>query len=125
MQLAGLVGLSAFKWHGDVGQSARRRFLAEPAHVLMITPESLEVMLISPKIDTAAPVRRPALRGHRRGAQLRRRRPGRAPDGRAGAAGSAIRRIDVQRIGLSATVGDPEVIGRWMQGSSQPTICRH
>ena len=53
LQLSGLVGATAFKWHGDVGQAARRHFLAEPAHVLMTTPESIEVMLISPKIDKA------------------------------------------------------------------------
>ena len=42
-----MVGLDAFKWHGDVGAAARARFVRDPAHVLMITPESLEVMLIS------------------------------------------------------------------------------
>ena len=26
---------------------------------------------------------------------------------------------DIQRIGLSATVGNPQVIGEWLQGSSQ------
>jgi ATP-dependent Lhr-like helicase len=117
-QLASLVGTTAFKWHGDVGQAARRQFLAEPSHVLMTTPESLEVMLISPKIDKASLFA--ALRfvvideihnfaAGDRGAHLM----------------AVLERLarytsfDLQRIGLSATVGDPMVIGHWMQGSSQ------
>lgn len=119
-KLASLIGATVFKWHGDVMQSARKRFLADPRHILMTTPESLEVMLISPKIDTAS-----LFAGLRfvvideihnfaagdRGAHLM----------------SVLERLaeytshDIQRIGLSATVGDPEVIGRWMQGSSQRT----
>lgn len=119
-QLASLTGATVFKWHGDVMQSARKRFLSDPSHILMTTPESLEVMLISPKIDTAS-----LFAGLRfvvideihnfaagdRGAHLM----------------SVLERLaeytphDIQRIGLSATIGDPEVIGRWMQGSSQRT----
>jgi len=118
IRLAGLVGATAFKWHGDVGQSARRRFLADPTHVLMTTPESLEVMLISPKIDKER-----LFDGLRfvvideihsfaagdRGAHLM----------------AVLERLgrysafDIQRIGLSATVGAPAVIGRWMKGSSR------
>jgi ATP-dependent Lhr-like helicase len=117
-RLAGLVGLQAFKWHGDVNQAARRRFLADPSHLLMTTPESLEVILISPKIDKVH-----LFSGLRfvvideihnfaagdRGAHLM----------------AVLERLaryspfDVQRIGLSATVGNPEEIGRWMRGSSQ------
>ena len=39
------------KWHGDVAASQKKRFMREPTSVLMITPESLEVMLISQKTD--------------------------------------------------------------------------
>lgn len=46
-RLAKLVGLKVFKWHGDVGASPRNRFLAEPTEILMTTPESLEVLLMS------------------------------------------------------------------------------
>ena len=42
-----MVGLKRFVWHGDTPAGARRRFLEEPAHLLMTTPESLEVMLMS------------------------------------------------------------------------------
>lgn len=117
IQLAGLVGSTTFKWHGDVGQADRQHFLAEPTHVLMTTPESLEVMLISPKIDTA-----------RLFAGLHFVVIDEIHNFAAGDRGAHLMAVlerlvhyspfDVQRIGLSATVGDPAVIGRWMQGSS-------
>lgn len=116
IQLAGLVGATAFKWHGDVKQAERQRFVADPTHVLLTTPESLEVMLISPRIDTA-----------RLFAALRFVVIDEIHNFAAGDRGAHLMAVlerlvrytsyDVQRIGLSATVGDPEVIGRWMQGS--------
>ena len=116
-QLASLVGLSSFKWHGDVGQSARRTFLEDPADVLLITPESLEVMLISPRVDKFALF-----------ADLRfvivDEVHAFAADDRGAHLVAVLERIqcysrhDIQRIGLSATVGNPEEIGRWLSGSS-------
>ncbi len=115
---AEMVGLRRFVWHGDVGDAAKRRFVKEPAEILMTTPESLEVMLVSPR----SPVQRlfkdlrlvvidevHALAGTDRGAHLM----------------SVIERIapssknDVQRVGLSATVGNPEQILTWLKGSSK------
>lgn len=113
-----MVGLSRFVWHGDVNQSARKRFLEDPAEVLMTTPESLEVMLMSSRISVGALFRDlrmviidevHALAGSDRGAHLL----------------SVLERIaqhsehDVQRVGLSATVGNPEEILAWLQGSSK------
>ncbi len=49
-----MVGLRRMVWHGDVGAHERKRFLAEPAELLMTTPESLEVMLVSSRVDAAA-----------------------------------------------------------------------
>lgn len=116
-KLTGLIGRRAGKWHGDVKEPARKRLINDPPDVLAITPESLEAMLLS----TRTPARRflarvravvideiHAFAGDDRGAHLV----------------SLLERIsriaetDVQRIGLSATVGDPEVIVRWMSGSS-------
>ncbi|EUA35241.1 DEAD/DEAH box helicase family protein [Mycobacterium xenopi 3993] len=45
------LGRSAAVWHGDVGQSQRRRILAERPDVLLTTPESIESMLVSTKVD--------------------------------------------------------------------------
>src|SRR5260370_14903819 len=51
---ARMVGLYVFKWHGDVTDSRKQRFRHRPAHILMTTPESLEVMFISARTDTPA-----------------------------------------------------------------------
>lgn len=115
---AEMVGLHRFVWHGDVADNAKRRFVKEPAEILMTTPESLEVMLVSPR----TPVERlfkdlrlividevHALAGTDRGAHLM----------------SVIERLapssqnDIQRVGLSATVGNPDQILAWIKGSSR------
>lgn len=113
-----MVGLRRFVWHGDVPDRDKREFVREPAELLMTTPESLEVMLLSPRFPT--PKVFPDLRmvivdevhafaGTERGAHLM----------------SVLERLikstknDVQRIGLSATVGNPEEILGWLQGTSR------
>jgi ATP-dependent Lhr-like helicase len=113
-----MVGLRRFVWHGDAAQGEKRAFVKEPAELLMTTPESMEVMLMSPRVPVAtlfADLRYAvidevhAFAGSDRGAHLM----------------SVLERIaalskhDVQRIGLSATVGNPEQIGRWIAGSSK------
>jgi ATP-dependent Lhr-like helicase len=115
---ARMVGLDVFKWHGDVSDSRKQRFRDSPAHVLMTTPESIEVMLISARTDARAIFgglstiiidEVHAFAGDDRGAHV----------------AALIERLiafcgrDVQRIGLSATVGNPQVIGKWLQGGSQ------
>lgn len=117
-RLTGMLGLTAFKWHGDVASSSRRRFLADPSDVLMITPESLEVILIKTDVDKpdlfhglrfAVIDEIHAFAGDDRGAHL----------------ASILERLqeyseyDIQRVGLSATVGNPEEILAWQQGSSR------
>ncbi|MCA9677785.1 MAG: DEAD/DEAH box helicase, partial [Myxococcales bacterium] len=119
---ARMVGLSAFKWHGDVPDAQRRAFRASPSHILMTTPESLEVMMISEKTDVRALMADlqvviideiHAFAGDDRGAHL----------------AALLERLaqmvgtDFQRIGLSATVGNPQTIGAWMQGSSARRFC--
>jgi ATP-dependent Lhr-like helicase len=112
-----MVGLRRFVWHGDTTSAARKKFLKEPTELLMTTPESLEVMLISPSVDVAQLFgdlrvviidEVHALAGSDRGAHLmsvveRLRR---------------VSRHDVQRVGLSATVGNPAVILEWVRGTS-------
>ncbi len=98
-----MVGLDRFLWHGDVHQSARKSFIADPCALLMTTPESLEVMLVSPRVPVERLFRAlrivvidevHALAGTDRGAHLM----------------SVLERIadhsrhDVLRVGLSATV---------------------
>ena len=113
-----MVGLERFLWHGDVGSHQRKQFLREPADLLMTTPESLEVMLVSRKVPAPklfADLRYViideihAMAGEDRGAHLM----------------SVLERLqnftrhDIQRIGLSATVGNPEAILTWLQGTSK------
>ena len=113
-----MVGLRRFVWHGDTTEADKRAFLKEPAELLMTTPESLEVMLLSPRVPASElfkDVRMVvvdevhAFAGTDRGAhlmgvleRLRRHTPN-----------------DLQRIGLSATVGNPAQILEWLQGTSQ------
>lgn len=113
-----MVGLRRFVWHGDVSSAARSRFLAQPTDFLLTTPESLEVMLVSRRVDeqklfgelqVVVVDEVHALAGSDRGAHLM----------------SVIERLarlsryDVQRVGLSATVGNPEEILAWLEGTSE------
>lgn len=116
--LTGLVGRRAFKWHGDVGASKRKAFLHEPADVLLTTPESLEAMLISKKVSSEV------LFGNLQAVVIDEVHAFAGED-RGGHLASVLERIqrfakrDLQRIGLSATVGNPPKILEWMQGSSE------
>jgi ATP-dependent helicase Lhr and Lhr-like helicase len=115
-RMAELVGLRVGKWHGDVPPRERKLILGEPPDLLLITPESLEVLLIRPgdegrrllsRIRIAIIDEVHAFAGDPRGAHLV----------------SVLERLQerqgghVQRIGLSATVGNPGALGRWLQGS--------
>lgn len=115
---AGTLGRRAFKWHGDVTQSVRKRFLDSPADILLTTPESLEAMLISPKVPARA-----LFAGL--SAVIVDEIHAFAADDRGAHLSALLERLtrfcgkDVQRIGLSATVGNPDELLRWVQGSSK------
>jgi len=105
------TSLAVMKWHGDVARGERSWKEGEPPHFLMITPESLEVLLQEPTLS-------PSLRQVRyiivdelhafveteRGVHLK----------------ALLHRMDgvarrkIQRIGLSATTGNPEEVLRWL-----------
>ncbi|UKA76471.1 DEAD/DEAH box helicase [Arthrobacter sp. FW306-07-I] len=114
---ASWVGRRAELWHGDVGPSERKRILSDPPEILLTTPESLESMLVSRRVDHDAffaNVRAivvdevHAFAGDDRGWHLL----------------SVLERVQriagrpIQRIGLSATVGNPQQILDWLQGSA-------
>jgi ATP-dependent helicase Lhr and Lhr-like helicase len=115
---ASVIGRRVFKWHGDVPQSARKHFLKRPTDVLLTTPESLEAMLISPRVPARA------LFGGL-SAVIIDEIHAFAADDRGAHVSALLERLtrfcgkDVQRIGLSATVGNPDEIMRWVQGSSK------
>ena len=115
---ADFVGLRVGIWHGDTSAGARNRIIAEPPEILLTTPESLEAILMSTRRDHVeffSGVRVVVIdeihsfggddRGWHLLAVLERI--------------SSVTGRDLQRIGLSATVGEPERLLRWMTGSSK------
>jgi len=116
--LSSFIYGEVFKWHGDVSTYEKIKSFKNPPNILMITPESLEVILMNKKIDKEEFFKNirfvvideiHSFADGERGVHLM----------------AVIERIqkyskhDIQRIGLSATVGNPEIIGEWMQGSSK------
>lgn len=108
-----LLGRRAGLWHGDVGASERRAILREPPDLLLTTPESIEAMLMSPAVDVARLLggvqavvvdEIHAFAGDDRGWHLL----------------AVLARLDklagreIQRVGLTATVGNPEWLLDWL-----------
>ncbi len=113
---AGWMGRAAELWHGDVTTAGRQRILRNRPDILLTTPESLESMLVSTKVDhreffanlhAIVVDEVHAFAGDDRGWHLLAllERLGRV-------AGRPI-----QRVGLSATVGNPDELLTWLQGS--------
>lgn len=115
VRMAEAVGLRVGKWHGDVPSALRKGIIDEPPDILMITPESIEVLLISPaghgetllgNVRIAVVDEVHAFAGDPRGAHLM----------------SILARLEgrgahpIQRIGLSATVGNPTALSQWLAG---------
>jgi ATP-dependent helicase Lhr and Lhr-like helicase len=112
------LGRAAALWHGDVTAPRRRSVLAARPDILLTTPESLESMLVSVNVDHRAflgSVRAVvvdevhAFAGDDRGWHLL-------------ALLERLTRIvgrPIQRIGLSATIGNPDALLDWLQGSSK------
>lgn len=115
---AQMIGRRAFKWHGDVSATEKKGFVNDPGDILLTTPESLEVTLMSRKVPTAR-----VFAGLQ--AVVIDEIHAVVGDDRGGHLASVLERLsrfcgrDVQRIGLSATVGNPEDILRWVTGSSK------
>ena len=114
--------IPVWHWHGDVAQSHKSRLMKHPSGILQITPESLEAILLHkhaavPRlfgdlrfvvIDEVHSL----LRGDRGGQTL-----------------CLIERlsrmagVNPRRIGLSATIGDPEGTGEFLSlGTGRRTI---
>lgn len=117
-KLGSLVGVDAFKWHGEVSLGNKKHFKNDPEHIMATTPESLEVLLMNGSKSCSNLFENMRFividethyfAGNDRGIQLM----------------SVIERIqqysryDIQRIGLSATIGNPNDLLNWMQGTSQ------
>lgn len=110
-----LVGRRAAVWHGDIGRAAKDRMIEDPPDLLLTTPESLEAILVSSRID-----------GHKFFENLKSVIVDEihlfAGDDRGWhllALLSRLKRIaggEFQRLGLSATVGNPDFLATWLTG---------
>lgn len=115
---AELLGRTAGLWHGDVGPGERKRLLQEPPDLLLTTPESLEAMFLSRSVDAAR-----LLGGVR--AIVVDEIHAFAGDDRGWHLLAMLERVQAlspapqQRIGLTATVGNPEELLGWL--SRRPT----
>ena len=116
------AGIPVTKWHGDVSQSHKRKLMKKPAGILQITPESLEAMMIHRHMEV------PSLFGDLRFIVIDEIHSLLRGD-RGGQTFCLIERLcrlagcSPRRIGLSATIGDPEAAGRLLAaGSGRNTV---
>jgi ATP-dependent helicase Lhr and Lhr-like helicase len=118
---AGLVGRRVEVWHGDVSQSRKQRALKDAPDILLTTPESIEAMLISTRVDQQAWFGNlqavivdelHAFAADDRGWHLR----------------SVLHRLDqylkrpLQRVGLSATVSNPQELLDWFAPTGKRAV---
>ena len=113
---ASFAGLRADVWHGDVGASARSRIMNDPPDLLLTTPESIEAIMISTRIDHRA------LLGQVRAVVVDELHAF-AGDDRGWHLLFLLSRLEclgdrtIQRIGLSATIGNPDALLNWLSAS--------
>ena len=116
------AGIPVWHWHGDVAQSHKAKLLKHPSGILQITPESLEAMLLHKHAAI------PALFGDLRFVVIDEVHSLLRGD-RGGQTLCLIERlsrlagVSPRRIGLSATMGDPEKTGEFLAlGTGRGTI---
>lgn len=110
--------IPAQSWHGDVSSAKKRRFLKRARGILQITPESLESMLINRQHELKRlffDLRYVIIdevhafivsdRGRQALCQLERL--------------SRVQSRPSRRIGLSATIGEPQLTMDWLKGHSK------
>lgn len=105
--------MPAVRWHGDAPQGAKNRLMKRPKGVALITPESIEALFLRRpnvahqlfgKLDAILIDELHAFLQGARGLHL----------------ASLLQRIDAiserraRRIGLSATIGSPELAAKWL-----------
>ena len=111
-------GIPVWAWHGDVAQSRKRKLIEHPSGILQITPESLEALLLRKHSVI------PRLFGDLRFIVIDEIHSLMRGD-RGGQTMCLIERLarlsgsDPRRIGLSATIGDPQKAADFLCGSSR------
>ncbi|MBR2520973.1 MAG: DEAD/DEAH box helicase [Oscillospiraceae bacterium] len=121
-ELCGEQGIAVTRWHGDASQSKKRKLLKKPSGILQITPESLESMMINKHMEI------PSLFGDLRFIVVDEIHSLLRGD-RGLQTFCLIQRLcglagcDPRRVGLSATIGDPEAAGQFLSaGSGRGTV---
>ncbi len=115
-------GIEVYRWHGDVAQTRKRKLLRKPSGILQITPESLESLMINKHMEI------PSLFGDLRFIVIDEIHSLLRGD-RGMQTFSLIERLcrlagcHPRRIGLSATIGNPEDAGKFLSaGSGRGTV---
>jgi len=118
---AGLVGRRVAVWHGDVSQSRKGRAVNDAPDILLTTPESLEGMLVSTRID------RQAWFGNVR-VVIADELHAFAADDRGWHLRAVLHRLQqyvskpIQRLGLSATVSNPQELLSWFAPTGERQV---
>ena len=115
-------GIAVTRWHGDASQSRKRKLLKKPSGILQITPESLESLMIGKHMEI------PSLFADLRFIVIDEIHSLLRAD-RGLQTFCLIERLcrvagcNPRRIGLSATIGNPELAGQFLAvGSGRGTI---
>ena len=115
-------GITVTRWHGDAARSGKRKLLKKPSGILQITPESLESLLINKHMEI------PTLFGDLRFIVIDEIHSLLRGD-RGLQTFCLIERLCrlagavPRRIGLSATIGNPELAGKFLgAGSGRNTV---
>lgn len=122
LRLASLMGRRVGLWHGDIRAASREGLLREPPDLLLTTPESLEGLLTARAGEASS-----FLCGVR--AVVVDELHAFAGDDRGWHLLALLERLErlagrtVQRVGLSATVGNPAELLTWFVGSSRGGRC--
>lgn len=113
------VGVRISIRHGDSTQRERREIIENPPDILVTTPESLQIILVGKRlrgllgeVEWVIVDEIHELVTSKRGVQL-------------AVALERLQKISnkrIQRIGLSATIGDPELVAKFLAGKRQVSI---
>lgn len=114
--------IDVWHWHGDVSQDQKRKLMRHPSGILQITPESLEAMLLHRHSQI------PSLFGDLRFVVIDEIHSFLRGD-RGGQTLCLLERlsrmagVNPRRIGLSATIGDPKMVGQFLSaGTGRGTV---
>ncbi|MBY3433787.1 DEAD/DEAH box helicase [Rhizobium laguerreae] len=120
-QLCEAMELNVVRWHGDAPQSAKQAVVRNPQGIALITPESIEALLVRrperarslfQNIDFIVVDEVHAFLNSVRGLHLR----------------SLLRRVSMiskkrpRIVGLSATIGDPQVAAAWINPEAPDAV---